>query len=287
MRIQTVKIRSVHCLQLLCWALLAGPGGAQGQTNTNTAPTGVAWVFQNGVMDWNTFQFKTLAPVTLHHLEQSDTNGNWVGSNNGLSTGEYAQTSIESLNQFDPSDSGMLWMNDLLCHHRRRTRNFFDSHFQGNCWVASFDPVPLNPSGAVAAIGEVAPPVMFLNAVIARGPPCSGDQVLYPFDHAPVRPARQYCAAPLLPSLPFPDSTSVNNPPGPFLQPSLESRAGLDISCLARNASRAERRSVTGFGLANAISRMPVSAPLSGHEISGLEPGRLPADFSNKYKSTV
>jgi hypothetical protein len=48
---QTVKIRSGYCIQFLLLALLAGAGGAQGQSLTNSGPTtGLAWVFANGVV---------------------------------------------------------------------------------------------------------------------------------------------------------------------------------------------------------------------------------------------
>jgi hypothetical protein len=216
-----VITRSGYCIQFLLLALLAGAGGALGQTNVNTGTTGLAWVFANGVMDWNTFQFKPLVQVTLNHLGKYDTNGNWVGSNHGLLTGKYAQISIESLNQFDPSDFGMLWMNDLLCHHRRRTRRSFDRNSQGNCCVASHSHSSLPQCGAVVAAGDTAQSFMFLGAVTARGPPESGHQNVYPFNGALDRTARQFCTAPLLPPFTSHDLTSERNASGPFLQSSV------------------------------------------------------------------
>ena len=65
--------------------------------------TGLAYVFPNGVMNWNTMTFNQPVQVTLHDLGQYDSHGNLIGSNNGLLTGKYASTNIESIDEYDTS----------------------------------------------------------------------------------------------------------------------------------------------------------------------------------------
>ncbi len=126
-----------------------------------------------------------------------------------------------------PEDYAMLGTNDLLGHHRIRTRSRFDSNFQNDFCVARNGRFPPNSSGVVVATHDAAQPVMFLRAATARGPPWSGDQSLYLFDHALVRPAPHFCTAPPLPEFQFHDSSSVSNTIRLFNHSFMVNRAGV------------------------------------------------------------
>ena len=128
-------------------------------------------------------------------------------------------TSIE----FQGFDNGL---HDLLHRYRIRTRSWFKRNFQNDFAVACNCPIPVNASGIVAAKHEAVPPVMFLSAAIARGPPCSGDQSLYLSDNTLDHSAPHFCTAPLLSEFQFHASPSVCNATRLLIQSSLASRAG-------------------------------------------------------------
>ena len=128
-------------------------------------------------------------------------------------------TSIE----FQGFDNGL---HDLLHRYRIRTRSWFKRNFQNDFAVACNCPIPVNASGIVAAKHEAAPPVMFLSAAIARGPPWSGDQSLYRSDNTLDHPASHFCTAPLLSEFQFHASSLPCNATRLLIQSSLASRAG-------------------------------------------------------------
>lgn len=125
-----------------------------------------------------------------------------------------------------PEGCAMLGINDLLCHHRIRSRSRFDSHSQNGFSVARDGHIPLNAGGMIVATRDAEQPVMFLSAATARGPPWAGDQSLYLFDNAPDRLAPHSCTAPLLSEFQFHDSSSVHNATRPFIHSFLVNGAG-------------------------------------------------------------
>ena len=120
-------------------------------------------------------------------------------------------------------------LHDLLHHYRIRTGRRFNGNFQNDFTVACNCPIPLNASGIVAARHEAVPPVRFLSAAMARGPPWSGNQNLYLSDNTPVLPAPRFCTAPLLSEFQFHASPSVCNATRLFIQSSLASGAAASL----------------------------------------------------------
>ena len=128
--------------------------------------------------------------------------------------------------EFQGFDNGL---HDLLQHYRIRTGRRFNSNFQNDFAVACNCPIPLNASGIVAAKHEAVPPVMFLSAAIARGPPWSGNQNLYVSDDTPVLPAPRFCTAPLLSEFQLHASSLPCNATRLLIQSLLASGAGASL----------------------------------------------------------
>jgi hypothetical protein len=108
---------------------------------------------------------------------------------------------------------------DLFCLRRVRSKCRFKGNFHNDFTDACNCPIPLNTSGIITAKHEAEPPVIFLSTATARGPPRSGDQSLYLFDHALDRPARLFYIAPLhsVPISPFFVTAQHDSPVHPLI----------------------------------------------------------------------
>ena len=116
-----------------------------------------------------------------------------------------------------PEDWAMLPTNDLLRHHRMRTRSRFDSNFQNAFSIAYNGHLPLNSSDIIVAEHDVAQLVIFLGTATPRGPPWSADQSRYFFYGARDRPTLHFCTTLPLSEFQFQDSSPVCNATQPFI----------------------------------------------------------------------